>query len=130
MFSSLIKKKAKNSRVARSLADYPEWLQFCWDFVKPPWNDGMMKWLCNISFFLLAAVQEIFFLFHLCCMQFFSSIKRLQEFFFKITHLPLHPSSRVKWSAPYVHVEFYILMFGRDTKFHLSLKICVLFILV
>ena len=24
------------TRVARCLADYPEWLQFCWDFVKPP----------------------------------------------------------------------------------------------
>ena len=27
------------TRVARWLADYPEWLQFCWDFVKPPRND-------------------------------------------------------------------------------------------
>ena len=28
------------------------------------------------------------FLLHLCCMQFFSFDKRLQEIFFKITHLP------------------------------------------
>ena len=27
------------TRVARCLADYPEWLQFCWDFVNPPRND-------------------------------------------------------------------------------------------
>ena len=33
-----------------------EWLQFCCDFVKSP---GMMKWLCNIFFFLTAA-QEFF----------------------------------------------------------------------
>ena len=37
------------------------------------------------------------FLLHLCCMQFFSSDKRLQEIFFQ-NHSP--PSSRVKWSAP------------------------------
>ena len=38
------------------------------------------------------------FLLHLCCMQFFSSDKRLQEFFFQ-NHSPPTPS-RVKWSAP------------------------------
>ena len=27
------------TRVARWLADYPEWLQFRWDFIKPPRND-------------------------------------------------------------------------------------------
>ena len=27
------------TRVARWLADYPEWLQFCWDFVKRTRND-------------------------------------------------------------------------------------------
>ena len=27
------------TRVAYGLADYPKWLQFCWDFVKPPRND-------------------------------------------------------------------------------------------
>ena len=27
------------TRVARCLAGYPEWLQFCWGFVKPPRND-------------------------------------------------------------------------------------------
>ena len=39
----------------------------------------------------------ISFLLHLCCTQFFSSDKRLQEIFFKITHP--RPLSRVKWSA-------------------------------
>ena len=72
------------TRVARWLADYPEWLQFCWDFVKPPRNDE----ICNNFFFLLAAVQD-FFLFHLCCMQFFTSKKCLQEFFFQNHPSPL-----------------------------------------
>ena len=27
------------TRVARWLADYPEWLRFCWDFIKPHRND-------------------------------------------------------------------------------------------
>ena len=35
--------------------------------------------------YFFTAVQE-FFLLQLCWMQFFSSDKRLQEFFFKITH--------------------------------------------
>jgi len=38
-------------------------------------------------FFLFAEGQE-FFLSHLCCMQFWSSNKRLQEFFFQITNPP------------------------------------------
>ena len=84
------------TRVARWLADYPEWLQFCWDFVKPH-PPGMMKLLCNI-FFLLVAVQE-FFLFHLCCMQFFFQ-QALAEIFFQ-NHPPPPPHlSRAKWLAP------------------------------
>ena len=39
------------------LADYPEWLPFCWDFVKPPRNDEIAL---QHFFFLLAAVQEFF----------------------------------------------------------------------
>ena len=41
-----------------------------------------MKQLCNI----FSCLQQCknFFLFHLFCMQFFSSNKRLQEIFFKI----------------------------------------------
>ena len=83
------------TRVARWLADYPEWLQFCWDFVKRTRNDEIAL---QHFFFLLAAVQEFFFLFHLCCMQFFSSNKRLQEIFFQ--NHPPPPPSKVKWSAP------------------------------
>ena len=45
------------TRVDRWLADYPEWLQFCWDFVKPPRND---KNSFATFFSLLAAVQEFF----------------------------------------------------------------------
>ena len=65
------------TRVARCLADYPEWLQFCWDFVKPPRNDEIAL---QHFFFLLVAVQEIF-----------SSNKRLQEIFFQN-----HPPSPFK----------------------------------
>ena len=74
------------TRVACWLANYPEWLQFCWDFVKPPRNDELAL---QHFFFLLAAVQDFIFLFHLCYMQFFSSDKP-----------PPPPPSRVKWSAP------------------------------
>ena len=45
------------TRVARWLADYPEWLQFWWDFVKPPRNDKIAS---QDIFFLFAAVQEFF----------------------------------------------------------------------
>ena len=50
-------------------------------------------------FFLACRSARIFFLFHLCCMQFFSSDKGLQEIFFR-NHPPPPPPSRVKWSAP------------------------------
>ena len=42
------------TREARCLADYSEWLQFCWDFVKPPRNDEITL---QQFFFLLAAMQ-------------------------------------------------------------------------
>ena len=71
-----------------------EWLQFCWDFVKSPWNDEIAL---QHFFFLACSSARIFFLFHLCCMQLFSSDKGLQEIFFR--NHP-HPPSRVKWSAP------------------------------
>ena len=41
--------------------------------------------ICNILFSCLQQYKN-FFLFRLCCMQFFSSNKCLQEIFFKITH--------------------------------------------
>ena len=64
-------------------------------FFKDPRNDEIA--LQHFFFFLTAALE--FFLLHLCCMQFFSANKRLQEIFFKITH---PRPSRVKWSAPKV----------------------------
>ena len=67
------------TRVACWLADYPEWLQFCWDFVKPPRNDE----IALQHFFLACSSARIFFLFPLCCMQFLSSNKCLQEIFFQ-----------------------------------------------
>ena len=67
------------TRVACWLADYPEWLQFCWDFVKLPRNDE----IALQHFFLACSSARIFFLFPLCCMQFFSSNKCLQEIFFQ-----------------------------------------------
>ena len=70
------------TRVACWLADYLGWLQFCWDFVKPPRNDE----IALQHFFHACSSARIFFLFPLCCMQFFSSNKCLQEIFFKITH--------------------------------------------
>ena len=76
------------TRVARCLADYPEWLQFCWDFVKPPRNDEIDS---QHFFFLACSSARIFFLFHLCCMQFFSSNKRLREIFFQNHPLPSPP---------------------------------------
>ena len=72
-----------------------EWLQFCWDFVKSPWNDEIAL---QHFFLLLAAVQEFFFPFHLCCMQFFSSDKGLQEIFFEIIHPP--PPLKSKMVGP------------------------------
>ena len=65
--------------MARWLADYPEWLQFCWDFIKPPRNDE----IALQHFFLACSSARFFFLLHLCCIQFFSSNKRLQEIFFQ-----------------------------------------------
>ena len=47
----------------------------------------------------------ISFLLHLCCMQFFSSDKRLQEFFFQIDP---PPPSRVNWLAPYCSLFLHI----------------------
>ena len=74
------------TRVACWLADYPEWLQFCWDFVKPPRNDE----IALQHFFLACSSARIFCLFPLCCMQFFSSNKCLQEIFFQ-NHSPPPP---------------------------------------
>ena len=78
--------------MARWLADYPEWLQFCWDFVKPPRNDEIAL---KHFFFLLVAVQEFFFLFHLCCMQFFLPTSASRNFFSKSPTPPPPTPSRV-----------------------------------
>ena len=76
------------TRVARWLADYPEWLQFCWDFVKPPRNDEIAL---RHFFFLLAAVQEIFFYFICAACNFLLPTSACRNFFFKITLLPPPP---------------------------------------
>ena len=47
----------------------------------------MMKQLCNI-FFLACSSARIFFLFHLCCMQFFLPTRACRKFFFEIIHTP------------------------------------------
>ena len=56
------------TRVARWLADYPEWLQFCWDFVKPPRNDEIALQhffsclqQCKNFFSISFALHAIFF---------------------------------------------------------------------
>ena len=43
------------------LANYPEWLQFCWDFVKPPRNDEMA-----LQHFFLACSSARFFFYFIC----------------------------------------------------------------
>ena len=82
------------TRVARWLADYPEWLQFCWDFVKPTRNDEIAS---QHFFFLLAAVQEFFFYFICAACNFFLPTSACRNFFPKS---PTPPPSKVKWSAP------------------------------
>ena len=54
-------------------------------------------------FFLAYSNARILFLFHFCCMQCFSSNKRLQEIFFQITP---PPPSKVKWLAPYLNTAY------------------------
>ena len=70
-------------RVARLLADYPEWLQLCWDFVKHPGNDE----IAFQHFFLLAAVQEAFFYFICAACNFFLPTSACRKFCFKIAQL-------------------------------------------
>ena len=67
--------------MARWLSDYPEWLQSCWDFVKPPRDDELA-----LQHFISCLQQcKNFFLFHLNVLHaIFSSNKRLQEILFKI----------------------------------------------
>ena len=62
------------TRVARWLADYPEWLQFCWDFVKPPRNDEIalqhffLAWSSARIFFSISFVEQCknFFFYFIC----------------------------------------------------------------
>ena len=58
------------TRVARWPADYPEWLQFCWDFVKPPRNDEI-------------ALQHFFSCLQHCKKSFFYFICAACNFFFQ-----------------------------------------------
>ena len=68
------------TRVARWLADYPEWLQICWDFVKPARNDE----IALQHFFFLACSSAIYFF----CISFVLHA----IFFFHQALAPLSPS--------------------------------------
>ena len=73
------------TRVARWLADYPEWLQFCWDFIKPPRNDEIAL---QHFFSCLQQCKNFFsssFVLHAI---FFLTTSACRNFFFKITHPP------------------------------------------
>ena len=76
--------------MARWLADYPEWLQFCWDFVKPPRNDEIAL---QHFFFLLAAVQEYFSISSVLHAIFFFQ-QALAGIFFQNHPLPPTPAPR------------------------------------
>ena len=82
------------TRVACWLADYPERLQFCRDFVKPPPPPPRNNEIALQHF--LAAVQEFFSLSVVLHAIFFFQQALAGIFFLN------HPSppSRVKWSAP------------------------------
>jgi len=77
----------KHNQLQSSKGAREEWLQFCWDFVKSPWNDE----IALQHFFSCLQQCKSFFLFHLCCMQFFSSDKGLREIFFEIIPPPPPP---------------------------------------
>ena len=66
---------------------------FCWGFVK------LSEWGYDwVTFFFFLTAMQKFFIYSICAgRNFFSSNKRLQEIFLKITHHP--PRSKVKWSA-------------------------------
>ena len=75
------------TRLARWFADYAEWLQFCWDFVKHPRNDEIAL---QHFFFLLAAVQEFFLYFICAACNFFLATSACRNFSLKSpTPLPL-----------------------------------------
>ena len=73
------------TRVARWLADYPEWLQFCWDFMKPPRNDEIAS---QHFFSCLQQCKNFFFFFICAACNFFLPTSACRKFFFKITHPP------------------------------------------
>ena len=76
--------------MARWLPDYPEWLQFCWDFVKPPRNDEIDL---QHFLFLLAAMQEFFLYisFVLHAIFFFQQVLAGNFFFQNQLPPPPHP---------------------------------------
>ena len=75
------------TRAACWLADYSEWLQFCWDFVKSPRNDE----IALQHFFLACSSGRIFFSFLCAACNFFLPTSACRKFFFKITHPPPPP---------------------------------------
>ena len=70
------------TRVAHWLADYPEWLQFCWDFVKTPRNDE----IALQHFFSCLQQCKNFFYFTCAACNFFLPTSACRNFFLKITH--------------------------------------------
>ena len=75
------------TRVPRSLADYPEWLQFCRDFVKPPRNDEIAL---QHFFFLACSSARIFFFYFICvACNFFLPTRACRKFIKVITSLML-----------------------------------------
>ena len=66
------------TRVARRLADYPEWLQFCWDFVKLPRNDEIA-----LQPFFLACSRARFFSISFVLHAIFFFQQALAGFFFQ-----------------------------------------------
>ena len=89
------------TRVARCLVDYLEWLQFCWDFVKPPRNDEIAL---QHFFFLLEVVQESFSIsFVLHAMFFFQ--QALAGIFSSTSPLPPPPPPQELNGRPLNHVE-------------------------
>ena len=99
------------TRVARWLADYPEWLQFCWDFVKHPRNDE----IALQHFFFLAYGTRIFFISFVLHVIFFFQ-QALAGIFFQ-NHRP-PPPSPTQWSAP----KFCLFGKRKERIQHLKLK--------
>ena len=74
--------------VTRWLPDYPEWVQFCWDFEKPPRNDETA--LQKFFFVFACSSARIFFYFISAACIFFLPTTACRIFFLR-SHHPPHP---------------------------------------